>query len=250
MKTLTNEGRQYVEETAAKYKVSTDTVESLLKAIVSGGGTAAQFNIPELGGAGQWMRGGMVMVGDMFNSALRTHVEELCNELAAKVSTSVLFEENGEAELPQKHAGNNAGSWPAIFGTPTSTGSQNNFRYAYFAPARRLVIEEDGRRTIYDTKHHEISGVSQQQGYGQSHRFTSQDGPVDLGSLSVVSAPGEKMQPTPEIAYDVTSNADLRSSDSSDAIISTIEKINALYEKGHITEEEFRSKKQELLARL
>jgi hypothetical protein len=40
---------------------------TLLQALVNSNGTMAQFSHWELGGGGQWMRGGMTMVGDMFN---------------------------------------------------------------------------------------------------------------------------------------------------------------------------------------
>jgi hypothetical protein len=42
-------------------------VRTLLFAVSAGGGTLAQFDHAELGGSGQWMSGGMTMVGDMFN---------------------------------------------------------------------------------------------------------------------------------------------------------------------------------------
>jgi hypothetical protein len=168
---------------------------------------------------------------------------------------------NGKHPANNDFTGNVSTSWPSVFGNPTSSGSQNDFRYAYFAPVRRLIIEENGKRTIYDTKHHHITGVSQQQGSGNSYKFTSQEGNVDLSSLSVISEPTEPSQPTPGIAYDVTSTADLHSDRSKtdrssaerspeDIIIATIEKVNVLFEKGQITEEEFKAKKQELLARL
>ncbi len=215
MKALTKEGQQNINEIAAKYNLKPESVEALLKAVISGGGTMAQFNIPELGGSGQWMKGGMTMVGDMFNSSLKTTVEKLASELSSLVTTKVLFEEtsdlsNGKSTAAGEFSANVSGSWPTIFGDPTSSGSQNNFRYAYFAPVRRLVIDENGKRTIYDTKHHHITGISQQQGSGNSYKFTSQEGAVDLNSLSVISEPSEPAQPTPEIAYDVTSTADLR----------------------------------------
>ncbi|KQS33192.1 SHOCT domain-containing protein [Dyadobacter sp. Leaf189] len=260
MKALTKEGEQYVAEIAAKYNLKKESVEALLKAVIDGSGNMAQFNIQELGGQGQWMRGGMTMVGDMFNNSTKSTVDKVCSELAELASTRVLFEESEEPAGIAASTGNggfqqqSSSSWPAVFGTPTTSGSQNDFRYAYFAPVRRLVIEENGKRTIYDTKHHHITGVSQQQGSSSSYRFTSQDGPVDLSSLSVISEPGQPSQPTPEIAYDVTSTADLRTeqqgSTPQDIIISTIERINVLFERGQITEEEFKSKKQELLARL
>ncbi|TLV00703.1 SHOCT domain-containing protein [Dyadobacter luticola] len=261
MKALNKEGRQQVADIAAKYNLKTESVEALLKAVINGNGSMAQFNIPELGGSGQWMRGGMTMVGDMFNNSLKTTVENLANELSALVTTRVLFEDikddfNHETSSYASSGGGGVGnhSWPSVFGSPTSSGSQNNFRYAYFGPVRRLVIEENGKRTIYDTKHHNITGISQQQGSGNSYQFTSKDGPVDISSLSVISEPAAQVQETPEIAYDVTSNADLRSSATSsspqDIIFSTIEKINVLFERGQITEQEFKSKKEELLARL
>ncbi|MCF0061441.1 SHOCT domain-containing protein [Dyadobacter chenwenxiniae] len=293
MKALTSLGKQYIEEIASKYNLKNETVESLLKAVIGGNGTMAQFNIAELGGSGQWMKGGMTMVGDMFNNSLKSIVDKLCNELSELVSTNVLYEEAADrptAERPitdhsnldrptasepsvdrfsSQHQGNgfssvSSGSWPAVFGNPTASGSQNNFRYAYFAPVRRLVIEENGKQIIYDTKHHHITGISQQQGSGNSYKFTSQEGQVDLGSLQLISEPGEQTQPTPEIAYDVTSTADLRSETTDrspadrsttdrspqDIIIATIEKVNILFEKGQISEEEFKAKKQELLSRL
>ncbi|TLU90566.1 SHOCT domain-containing protein [Dyadobacter sediminis] len=259
MKALTNEGQQLVEDIAAKYNLQAATVESLLNAVISGNGTMAQFNIPELGGSGQWMKGGMTMVGDMFNNSLRTTVDKLCSELSNLVSTKLLFEETAEMPEKKQQAGSgfsadSGSSWPSIFGSPTSSGSQNDFRYAYFARVKRLVIEENGKRTIYDTKHHDITGISQQQGSVNSYKFTSQDGPVDLSSLTIISEPSVQTQPTPEIAYDVTSTADLSTENHGhnpqDIIMATIEKVNMLFEKGQITEAEFKAKKQELLEKL
>jgi hypothetical protein len=258
MKVLTEQGRRDIEEIAGRYNLKPETVEALLKAVVQGSGTMAQFNIAELGGGGQWMKGGMTMVGDMFNNSLKSLVDRLSTELSGLVTTSVLLEDVDHEPLEHRLRDNEVkkspgGSWPSIFGTPTSSGSQNNFRYAYFAPVRRLVIEENGKQTIYDTKHHQISGISQQQGSGTSYQFTSRDGPVNLDSLDLISEPGKHAQPTPEIPYDVTSDVELQvenTPSTQDIIISTIEKINILFEKGQITEEEFRSKKQELLDRL
>lgn len=266
MKTLSADGQQQVSAIAARYNLQSETVESLLKAIIRGNGTMAQFNLPELGGQGQWMKGGMTMVGDMFNSSLRDMVDKLCNELSDLVTTTLLFEINDDPltdssvrEDTRERAGSRSGffsepssSWPTIFGNPTSSGSQNNFRYAYFAPVHRLVIEDGGKRTIYDTKHHQITGVSQQQGGTSSYRFTSQDGVVDVNSLEKVADPDRQQQPTPDMIYDVTEGASLQSRDKSpeDIILTTIEKLNVLFERGQITEEEFKAKKKDLLERL
>jgi hypothetical protein len=56
---------------AQHYGVSVEAVRTLLFAVSAGGGTLAQFDHPELGGSGQWMIGGMTMVGDMFNYGLK-----------------------------------------------------------------------------------------------------------------------------------------------------------------------------------
>ncbi|MGV3603457.1 MAG: SHOCT domain-containing protein [Dyadobacter fermentans] len=265
MKALTTEGRRKVIDIADRYNLQPATVEALLTAIIQGNGTMAQFNIAELGGQGQWMKGGMTMVGDMFNSSLRATVEKLCSELSELVTTTVLFEERETPSRGESAERGTLGStpvdtiadhsvspWPAVFGNPTSSGSQNNFRYAYFGHVHRLVIEENGRRTIYDTKHHQITGISQQQGAASSYRFTSEDGPVELSSLEKIADPEKAQQPTPEILYDITANADLRTQDKSpeDIILATIEKLNLLFEKGQISEGEFNEKKKELLERL
>src|SRR5690242_11064889 len=82
---LTPEGRRLVDEVAQRHCVSSDAVLTLLTALAAGHGTAAQFSHPELGGMGQWSQGGMLMIGDMFNNALKSKVDGLCTELAAVV---------------------------------------------------------------------------------------------------------------------------------------------------------------------
>jgi hypothetical protein len=77
--------------------VSTDAVMTLLQALVNGNGTMAQFNHSELGGGGQWMRGGMTMVGDMFNYGLKSKVDGLCSELS-----QLFFPENREINRETK----------------------------------------------------------------------------------------------------------------------------------------------------
>jgi hypothetical protein len=79
---LTAQGQEAVESLAQRHGVSTEAVMTLLQALVNGNGASAQFNHPELGGTGQWMRGGMTMVGDMFNDALKAKVNSLCSELS------------------------------------------------------------------------------------------------------------------------------------------------------------------------
>ena len=101
----------------------------------AGGGTLAQFSHPEFGGSGQWMSGGMTMVGDMFDYGLKATVSGLCSELSSLLSSQQVF-----VPLPPQSArggliapGNNW--WPAELGNPSSSGGQNNSRYAYFPQA-------------------------------------------------------------------------------------------------------------------
>ena len=79
---LTAQGWQRINDLAQRYGVSTDAVMALLQALINGHGTMAQFNHWELGGRGQWMQGGMTMVGDMFNYVLKAKVDGLCTELS------------------------------------------------------------------------------------------------------------------------------------------------------------------------
>ena len=137
--------------------------------------------------------------------------------------------------------------WPADLGRPTSTGAQNDVRYAYFAQTRRLAIEVNGKVTLYDTLDHQISGFSQQQSSGGSLTFSSQHGLVDVDSLPVLSVDGVPPHvavPTPApqtVAAPSVGQAD---------VFATIEKLAELRDKGILSEEEFATKKAELLARL
>lgn len=84
MQGLTDSGAQAVQGLAQRYGVSVDAVLALPSAVSAGGGSMAQFYHPELGGGGQWMQGGMTMVGDMFNGRLQSTVSGLCSELRSQ----------------------------------------------------------------------------------------------------------------------------------------------------------------------
>jgi hypothetical protein len=73
--------------------------------------------------------------------------------------------------------------WPDELGQPASSGGQNSVRYAFFPEKRRLLIEQGGKLTTYDSGEHRISGVSQQQSSGASLAFTSPNGTVNLDEL-------------------------------------------------------------------
>jgi hypothetical protein len=271
MQQLTPGAEREVQNLAQRYGVSTDAVRSLLSAVSAGGGTMAQFYIQELGGGGQWMRGGMTMVGDMFNSRLQSVVSGLCAELSALLASQQVF-----APVPASPAGGSwtapANSWwPSDLGSPSSTGGQNDVRYAYFPRSRRLAIDRNGAITIYDTLDHQIGGVQQQQGgYAGSLSFTSQYGTFTVESLPVVSGavaqpagrpspqPAQPAQPAPyapDAPEFVGTKADASSvtsgsPQSQEEILAALERLGQLHQKGVLSDDEFKSKKAELLARL
>jgi hypothetical protein len=203
MQPFSPEGLKIIDELARRYSVSPQAVTTLLQAVISGNGTMAQFTHPELGGPGQWSRGGMTMIGDMFNNALKGKVEGLCSELAKLVDreTSPIpasrssqtqgqgrMGDYGNVSLFVSAADGSPGAWWGDdLGAASATGSQNNIRYAYFPASRRLAVAISGDLTIYDTADHLISGVSQQQSGDASLSFVSQRGLIRVADLRVVS---------------------------------------------------------------
>lgn len=250
MQALTTTGQHAVQQLAQRYGVSTDAVMTLLAAVNAGGGTMAQFYHQELGGGGQWMRGGMTMVGDMFNSGLQATVSGLCAELSALLASTQVY-----APLPRGSSGWDAGNawWPAELGSPSSSGGQNNTRYAYFPAARRLALQRDGQVTIYDSLDHQIGGVQQQQGgLAGTLSFSSQYGTFTVDSLPQISpAPREAPRQPAPVAYEPPSASPMLSTAvSSDEILQALERLGRLVQSGVLTDAEFAAKKAELLARL
>jgi len=271
MNLLTDQAWQTVLDLARRYGVSAEAVTALLQAVANGGGSMAQFNIGELGGIGQWMQGGMTMVGDMFNHGLKARVDGLCAELARLLASQNpfvppppaqpwtggqaqqqggSFQQQGTGGASMYFGGGNW--WPAELGSPNASGGQNNIRYAYFSHARRLAVEYNGNVTVYDTLDHSIGGVSQQQGVGSSVTFTSQYGLVPVANLPVVSVNGvpQNQGPTASPSPHAPPNTGSGPSASESDIFAKIEQLATLRQKGYITEDEFQSKKTELLSRL
>lgn len=242
MPALTPEGQRQVNALAQQFQVSPDAVMTLLHALIVGQGTMAQFQHAELGGSGQWMRGGMTMVGDMFNHALKARVDGLCAALSSLLDTAIVPppQERVSVRLFTEPSGAASGAWwPADFGSPSMTGAQNRMRYAYFAAARRLAIDLDGQIAVYDTLDHNIAGVSQQQGAGTTVTFTSQHGVVAVTQLPLLSDPqaAPKRPPVPEAPGGTD-------------VLGTIERLAQLHRQGILSDQEFASKKAELLERL
>jgi hypothetical protein len=252
---LTPQGSQIVNEIAARYGISVDAVLTMLQAVNNGGGTMAQFSHPDLGGSGQWMRGGMTMVGDMFNYGLKAKVDDLCSELAVLLANQQMFapppqvQSQGGYGAVSLFVGQSSGQWwPPEFGSPSSVGSQNNLRYAVFPAARRLAIEVNGHLTVYDTLDHQIGGVGQQQGSGASFTFTSQYGVVPVTSLPIVN--GGNPVSAPASFEPMVAEAPASPSAGEGDIFAKIERLAELRQKGILSEAEFADKKAELLSRL
>ncbi|MEB0011374.1 SHOCT domain-containing protein [Glaciimonas sp. Gout2] len=313
MQQLSPNGRLAIEEIARRHGFSFDAVLSMLESVINGNGGMAQFNHPEFSGSGQWMQGGMTMVSDMFNNYLKNRVDSLCSELARLVANQPDLlrtgsfqsqsqggsrqggqQQNNYANTQYQDAsftqmdhsaslfvppalGKSADWWPADLRWPNSTGAQNDVRYAYFAQARRLVIELNGRVTVYDTLDHQIGGFSQQQSYGGSICFNSQYGLIDVARLPIISIDGipqasqannninqSTNMPIPVAVQDNNvqpvaatqqqqqpSQPQPKSGNTADAdIFVMIEKLADLRSRDLLSEAEFVTKKTELLARL
>lgn len=250
---------------ADRYRVSLDAVRHLVHALEAGHGRMAQFNHPDLGGFGQWSGSGMTMIGDMFNTDLKARVDALCTTLAAALPATGWSDPARGGDRPELQRGTGP-FWPAEWGSPATSGSQNGMRYAYFPAQRRIVVETESGVAIYDTDDHLISGVSQQQGGGTSLRFSGPAGAIDLATLRRLDGAerGEGQAgtrpPTPEpfapepfthepFAPEPASTDSHAAAPAGD-VLTTIERLSELQRKGILTAAEFNAKKAELLARL
>jgi Short C-terminal domain len=246
MRDLPPEARRRLDSIAARHGVSPDAALVLLRAMAVGKGVMAQFNHPELGGMGQWLRSGMVMVGDMFDPGLKLRVGALSAELAGlldDIERPPAGAEPGHDASPRGGLAADRGHpsagawWPAELGEPASSGAQDGVRYAYFPASRRLAVQRGDRVSLHDTGARRISGVSQgQSGAEGSVVFSSDRGAVRLEDLPVVDAAAEAPPPAP-------------AAPGGDPI-ELIERLADLHAKGVLTAEEFAAKKAELLARL
>src|SRR5258708_23970702 len=131
---------------------------TLLEALLNSKGTMAQFEHRELGGGGQWMPGGMTMVGDMFNHGLKAKVDGLCSELSQLLNTQPFVpfpagfqsqsqrQDGGQQEVghdvldtgsvslfvPETPGRASGQCGPTELGFPTGTGPPTQAPYAHF----------------------------------------------------------------------------------------------------------------------
>jgi hypothetical protein len=306
MRQLSAAGQQLISNLAQRHGFTVDGTLSMLDAVINGNGSMAQFSHPDFSGSGQWMRGGMTMVSDMFNNHLKGRVDGLCSELSNLVANqpdlvrSGSFQSQsqggsgagfgGSGQQQSSHSGQNSGQgssalqggngfgpaslfvppapgssgdwWPADLRWPNSTGSQNGVRYAYFAQARRLVIDIAGTVTVYNTLDHQIGGFSQQQSVGGTLSFNSQYGLMDVANLPVISSNGRPPMASATPAYQAPlhhpapgsspafSPAPTAQAGRDADIFGSIEHLADLRAKGVLSDDEFSAKKAELLSRL
>jgi hypothetical protein len=224
---ITQQGLQVAEDIGRRHGFSAAAVAQLMQAMQRSGGGMAQFNHPELGGNGQWMAGGMMMIGEMFNNALKARVDGLCQEVAAVLRSQPMTAAAMSPSLQQQSGGGwqqqssvapasaatvapeaearmtpPAGAlfaadprdhwWPVELGSPSARGEQNTMRYAVFPAAGRLAVEVNGQVNVYDIGRQQIGGLSQQQG-GAVVVSTAQGG-VSLSSFSAVGAGSQQQQ--------------------------------------------------------
>jgi hypothetical protein len=222
---------------------------------------------------GQWSQGGMIMIGDMFNQGLKYRVDALCNDLSALLreqpsihapapsfqSASSQSQSQGGGGVSLFASGSSGSWWPADLGQPSSSGAQNDMRYAFFPASRRLAIQQGGRIRVFDTGDHQLGGFSQQQGSDQSLTFTSQYGVVRTLDMPLVSDGGnappapppqpasqESVSQPPPVPREAPSPSTL----GVDEILKIIENLSSLHQKNILSDEEFAAKKAELLGRI
>ena len=291
MPKLSEDGRQVVSGLIQRHGFSFEATEHMLVAVVNGNGQMAQFSHPEFGGSGQWMRGGMIMLGDMFNNYLKGRVDSICSDISTILqshggllqSGSFQSQSQGGSNSQRQDSGGHGGEsslfmpdpsqnwWPKEFGPPNATGSQNQMVYAYFSVPRRLAVKTGSSVWVYDTQDHQIGGFSQQQGGSGNITFTSQFGTVNLSSLPIVLRDGLPVSPMPISSMPISStdtpttetestlesiptpvlNSPTVSTPAVEAdIFTAIERLGDLKAKGFLSDDEFATKKKELLSRL
>ena len=124
MRQLSPTGQQAINDVAQRHGFSSDAVLSMLQSVINGHGSMAQFSRPEFGGSGQWMRGGMIMVSDMFNNLLKGRIDALCRELSGLVANQPELIAGGSSQSQSQGSQQQGGSGPAgpvsLFVPPTA----------------------------------------------------------------------------------------------------------------------------------
>ncbi len=89
----------------------------------------------------------MLMIGDMFNHDLKARVDRMCAQLAGVAAATRTL----EASARDAATSGGVRWWPEGLGLPSSSGAQNDMRYAFFPTERRPGDQRWGAVTVYDT---------------------------------------------------------------------------------------------------
>lgn len=125
MRQLSPAGQAIIDDIARRHGFSTDGVMSMLDSVINGNGSMAQFSHPDFSGSGQWMRGGMTMVSDMFNNYLKGRVDGLCSELSNLVANQPDLVRSGSFQS-QSQGGYHSGQAQGSYGGGGSYQSQGS----------------------------------------------------------------------------------------------------------------------------
>jgi hypothetical protein len=76
--------------------------------------------------------------------------------------------------------------WSEELGDPSSSGAQDDTRYAFFREKSLLLLERAGKLQRFRTGKHRITGISQGGGRGALN-FTSEDGQVSIEDFEKIA---------------------------------------------------------------
>ncbi|MBC7893460.1 MAG: hypothetical protein H7Y12_14685 [Sphingobacteriaceae bacterium] len=180
---------------AERHGFSPALAQQILAQLQQNGGRQAQFNDPSLGGYGQW-QGGMLMIGDMMNYALKAKVAAFLADLAALATKSPAvpdalaqkarqaaetLQQTAFGSAQQSASAQNSASVQQSGRGGGFSVTQNGTTYQYSAEHNALVVNET---EIYDTTGLRILGISSQQQNGQGILVLNTDqGPKQLSDL-------------------------------------------------------------------
>jgi hypothetical protein len=120
---------------------------------------------------------------------LKSKLDALCTDIATHLDASEAAGDSLGAsaeEVSYRAGAASQGWWPSSLGSPAAVGGQNELRYAVFPETCRLVIDDRGSISTYDTGDHQIFGVAQAQSSDRTISFTSQNGLVKVADLTKV----------------------------------------------------------------
>lgn len=166
---MNNETTDWLRQLAGQSGFHPETIQLLWEGLRRTGGGQVQFDIPELGGPGQWQRG-MLMISDWNNHALKTRLSTVLDELSSRAAVP-------EAAADEKNDDPSEG-W---------RGRQNETGYVFY-PGRHLLIVNE--KKAYDTRSYQVYGFGQSQQNGrQELTLLTNKGEISLSSLPETTWP-------------------------------------------------------------